>query len=154
MQQALSFVSSHPLSLLPLFLFCSSFFKLLNSPFLPPPPPRPPTPWLFSPYVHILIISHVFSLLSLPSHLFPFLQRCRCPRCFVSPRSESYRFRSGNSTRRVSSWSPSTLLSIPAARVTHTSSASCTGPCWSERRRGTQMKHTPVFSLSVPPFIE
>lgn len=44
MQQALSFVSSHPLSLLPLFLFCSSFFKLLNSSLLPPPPAPAPYP--------------------------------------------------------------------------------------------------------------
>lgn len=79
------------------------------------------------------------------------LQRCRCHPCFVSPRSESCRFRSGNSTRRVLSWSPSTRLSIPAALVTHTSSASSTGPCWSERRQGTRTKHT--LSISTT-FIE
>lgn len=69
-------------------------------------------------------------------------QRCRCHRCCVSPQSESCLFRSGSSTRRDLSWSPSTHLFIPAVHGTHTSSASSTGPCWSKRRQGTWTKGT------------
>lgn len=84
---------------------------------------------------------------------FSSLQRCRCHRCFASPQSESYRFRSGTSTPRVSSWSLSTRLSIPVALVMHTFSASCTGLCWSERHPGMQTEQTLVFSI-ITSFIE
>ncbi len=148
------FVSSHPLSLSfslsffsSLVLFVPAFIHLqipLYYFFLPLLQPVTTLSWTFP-----ITLSCLIMFFSLPSHPFSSLQRCRCHQCFVSPRSESYRFRSGNSTHRVLSWSPSTLSSIPVALVTHTSSASSTGQCWSERRRGTQTKHTLVFSISA-----
>lgn len=87
-----------------------------------------------------------FSTSSLPP-----LQRCQCHRCFVSPLSESCRSRSGTSMRRVLSWLPSTRLSIPAGHGTPTSSASSTGPCWSERRRGTPARTPSTIRYFSPP---
>lgn len=78
--------------------------------------------------------------------LFSYLQRCRCRQCFVCHRSESCRFRSGTSTRRVLSWLQCTPLFTPVGLAMRTSSASSTGPCWSERPTGIQL--TFLFNLS------
>lgn len=86
------------------------------------------------------------TLAFLPPFSLPSLQRCQCHRCFVSLLSESCRFRSGTSTPRGLSWSPSTRLSTHAGPVTPTSSASSTGQCWSGRRRGTPAP-TPAHQL-------
>lgn len=110
------------------------------------------SPFLFLAFIQYLMqtLCSSFCSLSHPRHrpitpscltvgfLPPFSppQRCQCHRCFVSLLSESCRCRSGTSTRRVSSWLLSTRLSILAGPVTRTSSASSTGQCWSERRRG------------------
>lgn len=135
-------IMKHALSLFPCTLCPSSpttplFFLPLCSSFYLLPPLLFPASFATC-HVPVMTISH-YPFLS--NHVFfpPLspLQRCQCHRCFVSPRSESYRFRSGNSTRRVSSWSPSIRLSIPVALVTHTSNASSTGQCWSVKHQGT-----------------
>lgn len=127
------------------FHFCPSFYPLPNT--------SPLFPCVFCdlscPCLDPVAPSCLTKNFYLPSLLFSSLQRCRCHLCFVSPRSESYQFRSGNSTRRVLSWWLSTRLSIPVALVMHTSNASSTAPCWSERHQGTQTKHTLVFSISA-----
>lgn len=121
------------------------------------PPPPPVFPHVFCnlscPCLDPFTPSCLTTVFYLPSLLFSSLQKCRCHQCFASPQSESYRFRSGTSMRRDSSWSPSTHLSIPVALVMHTSSASSTGLCWSERHPGTHAKRTFVFSISAA-FIE
>lgn len=103
-----------------------------------------PAPYFPLPYPCITL------LFSLSSHPFSSLQRCRCHQSFVCPRSESCRFKSGSSTHRVLSWLPSTLLFTPAGPAKHTSSASSTGPCWSERHRGKPIKHAYAYEQLYP----
>lgn len=143
------FVPSHPLSLCLFphlcFFFCPHLFvsafihsyvilcHLLQ-----------PAPYFPLPYPCITL------LFSLSSHPFSSLQRCRCHQSFVCPLSESCRFKSGSSTHRVLSWLPSTLLFTPAGPAKHTSSASSTGPCWSERHRGKPIKHAYAYEQLYP----
>lgn len=143
------FVPSHPLSLclFPHLCFfflppplCFSFYPLLCNSL----PPFTTAPYFPLPYPCITL------LFSLSSHPFSSLQRCRCHQSFVCPRSESCRFKSGSSTHRVLSWLPSTLLFTPAGPAKHTSSASSTGPCWSERHRGKPIKHAYAYEQLYP----